>query len=586
MLKKEISIINLSKNKNSNKILNNNKEISLYIGPWCKKKINLTNENFDNTLNFYNATNTRGYNQDIKLLKKNYFILLKLITKILNIAHDKKYKIRFWEILVGRWLNTWINSVYFRWNYVNKIINKYKINNLFTYKLKAQNFIPLDTEHAHRLHRGGGDWSELTFEQILNYLHKKNLKKKYFLKKKIKENKLISISYPRFTIFKNTSKLFLYKTEINIKTRAKIRFQYNLYSKTFYSLKELVVDKKFNRKKLLNFLPKVSKKKFTNFLIINLINNIPKIFLENFKDLENQYLRIKFPEKVKFIITSYGHYYDEFFKYCVALQINKNKDTKLCILQHGYGNIYSKNDYFCSYHDQKISDMFLNWGKVKKNKKNIPFFYPRKNNYKICKYKFLDNKKILILTYSFSNNLISPPNGTLNGEIINKKNLLNLKFLLDHSKKIIKDKIFIKHLKITEDDNFRDYLNQNFNFIKFENSKKSFIQVEKKYSLFVHIFFGTPFFESLALNRPSIIILSDHTHYPLDNKFKLLISKFKQTNILFEDVELATKFINKNYFNLNKWWYEKKLQKVRKEFCEKYCLHVNNDIEIFKKIFK
>ena len=51
---------------------------------------------------------------------------------------------------------------------------------------------------------------------------------------KIKENKLISISYPRFTIFKNTSKLFLYKTEINIKTRAKIRFQYNLYSKTFY----------------------------------------------------------------------------------------------------------------------------------------------------------------------------------------------------------------------------------------------------------------------------------------------------------------------------------------------------------------
>ena len=585
MLKKKINIINFSKNKTSNKILNNEK-VSLYIGPWCKNKINLLTENFDDTLNFYKPTNIKEYNQDIRLLKKNYLILLKLITNILNISHNKKYKIRFWEILIGRWLNTWINSVYFRWDYINKIKIKYKINNLFTYKLEPENFIPLDTEHAHYLHKGANDWSELTFEQILNYLHKKNLKKKYYFKKKIKNYNSINISYPKLTIFRNISKLFLYKTEINFITRAKIRMHYNLYSKTFYVKKKIIINKKFNRKKLLNFLPKVNKKNFTNFLIKNLINNIPKIFLENFKDLENQYLSSKFPEKVKFIITSYGHYYDEFFKYYVSSQINQKKDVKLCILQHGYGNIYSNDDYFCSYHDHKISDMFLSWGKVKKKNKYIPFFYPRTNNYKIYKSKFSDNKKILILTYSFSNNLISPPNGTINGESINRKNLLNLKFLLNHTKKTIKDRIFIKHLKVTNDDNFRDYLDQNFNFIKFENSKKSFLQVEKKYNFFVHIFFGTPFFECLTLNKPSIIIYSKHTHYPLDKKFKLFISKFKGTNILFEDAELATKFINKNYFDLDKWWYGKKLQKIRKEFCEEYCLHVNNDIEIFKKIFK
>jgi putative transferase (TIGR04331 family) len=120
MLKKKINIINFSKNKTSNKILNNEK-VSLYIGPWCKNKINLLTENFDDTLNFYKPTNIKEYNQDIRLLKKNYLILLKLITNILNISHNKKYKIRFWEILIGRWLNTWINSVYFRWDYINKI---------------------------------------------------------------------------------------------------------------------------------------------------------------------------------------------------------------------------------------------------------------------------------------------------------------------------------------------------------------------------------------------------------------------------------------------------------------------------------
>jgi putative transferase (TIGR04331 family) len=586
MLKKKINIINFSKNKTSNRILSNEK-VSLYIGPWCKNKINLITENFDDTLDLYQSTNIKEYNQDIKLLKKNYLILLKLVSHILNIAHNTKYKIRFWEILIGRWLNTWINSVYFRWDYTNKIIKKYKINNLFTYKREPEDFIPLDTGHAHLLHRGNNEWSELTFEQILNYLQK-NLKKKLYIKKKIKNNYSINISYPKFTIFKNKSKLFLYKTEINFKTRLKIRMQYNLHSKTFYAEKKFTANKKFNRKKLLNFLPKVNKKSFTSFLILNLINNIPKIFLENFKDLESQYLKSKFPDKVKFIITSYGHYYDELFKYYVSTQINKKEDVKLCILQHGYGNIYSNDDYFCSYHDYKISDMFLSWGKVKKKNKYIPFFYPRKNTYKIYKPKFLDIKKILFLTYSFSNNLISPPNGTLNGEIINKKNLLNLKFLLNHLKEGIKDKIFIKHLQITKYDNFRNYLTQNFNFIKFENNKKSFLQVEKNYNFFIHIFFGTPFFECLTLNRPCIIIYSKNTHYPLDKKFKLFISKFKEANILFEDIELAKNFINENYFCLDRWWYKKKLQTIRREFCKEYCLHVNknSDIEIFKKIFK
>ena len=97
--------------------------------------------------------------------------------------------------------------------------------------------------------------------------------------------------------------------------------------------------------------------------------------------------------------------------------------------------------------------------------------------------------------------------------------------------------------------------------------------------------FGTTFFECMTLNKPSIIIYNEHIHPPFDNNFKSYLKKFKKNNILFENEKLAALFLSKNYFFLEKWWNNKKIQKIRKDFCKDYCLYTNKDIEIFNKIF-
>tara|TARA_B100000029_G_C17604144_1_gene966833 strand:+ start:73 stop:1839 length:1767 start_codon:yes stop_codon:yes gene_type:complete len=581
--KTQINIVNLNKEKNL-RLLKNSKNKTFLMGPWCKNDTDLLNEDFKDTLNFYSEEKINKYKKDILFLKKIYSILLNIIIKNLNTIHKKKFSKRSWEILISRWLFTWISSVYFRWEYVKKINEKYIINKLINLKINPNHVIPLDTLGAHRMYRGRDQWSSLTFNQIFNYKYKKKVKFNYLRESKYRNKKnYLIMSFPKF-LFQNESKIFLYKSELNLKAKFKIRKYINFYSLNFFSNKKIYEKKDNMRNNFNELLPEFKKKDFLNFLISTVKYNLPKIFLENFNDLEKIYLKSKWPKNAKYIITSYGLYYDELFKFYVSDEISKNKNIKLCILQHGYANIFESDDFYNVWLERKISDIFLSWGKAKR-KKNTPFFYPRVSGPNINNYKFNKNKNILILTYSFSNTLHSPPDGSLNGDIVNQKNLFMLFSFLNNTKNEINNKIYIKNQNSNTFKNFTNSLRKNFPLIKFENEKKMLLKVINNFNVFIHIFFGTPFFECMALNKPSIIIYNEYDHWPLDKNFKSYLKKFKKNNILFENEKLAAQFLNKNYFFLEKWWNNKKIQKIRKDFCKDYCIYADKDVEIFKKIF-
>ena len=60
-----------------------------------------------------------------------------------------------------------------------------------------------------------------------------------------------------------------------------------------------------------------------------------------------------------------------FLNFYVSNQINKN--AKLCVLQHGYGNMFLGEDFWNAYLGRKIKRHIFKLGWSKK-KKNIPFF--------------------------------------------------------------------------------------------------------------------------------------------------------------------------------------------------------------------
>jgi len=573
-MKKIINIFNFNEKKS--KFTRRNKITNLYLGPWCLSKRDLyKNRNY---INVYDYSKKNAYLSDTKNLNKIYEFFLEQITINLNKIHNLNFKKAEWKIILGRWLMTWINHIHFHWVYVDKIFKEYRIKKIYSYKYKSESFIPANTWLSHLNLRNKNEWSEHIFQEILKF------------KKKNKYNEIIGLSKSKSTnlkknflpipiglFYRHKERFIVYNLSLGIIDKIKLKLKYFNFGITFYKNIKLK-NQNINRDNL--FFPK-TKDKFIIFLSQQVKYAIPKSFIENFQNIQQLVLSSHFPKKIDFILTSYAQYYDEFFKIYVANLVNKNPKTKLCILQHGYGGIFAAEDFYNIYLDKKISNIFLSWGNLRK-KNHYPFCYPLAASGVIS--QFSNKKGILILSYSFQYLLINPINGAINGMEIDEILFKKLKKFYDNLLEDIKKKIYVKTQAINKLNNFDYSIKKNSN-IKLIKSEVKFLKIYKNYNLIIHTFVGTGFFECLVKNIPSVLIYSEKCHLPFDNRFKDYLKEMKRKNMMFENEEKASKFINKNYYEIINWWKSKDIQELVNKMCNDYCKK-KNIIKSFEKLIK
>lgn len=92
-----------------------------------------------------------------------------------------------------------------------------------------------------------------------------------------------------------------------------------------------------------------------------------------------------------------------------------------------------------------------------------------------------------------------------------------------------------------------------------KNSRLSFID-----------YYGTPFYEAMSMNLPTILALLETEPFFTDEAAKLF-RKFEDVGVLYRDPESAAKAVNRIYnSDVESWWHQRKIQEVREEFLEKY----------------
>ena len=587
-MKNTINLINLQINKNSKKI--NNLKLSLNntfaIGDWCELHDNyFTEKRKFKSLNFYKWDNHKKKTEDIKEILKTYKFFLSFLSLRLNKIHKKNYNKKSWEIILSRWLFTYITNLYARWEIVKKIKKNYNINLLVTHNFKDKDFIPDTSKHSHWMMQSPENdfWNTMIFNKILKFSSEKKIKNKYFKTKAI-NNKLFSeqkkIFYSDVINYNKNKKIFFYNLSLDKKYKILMMYQ-NSFLNIISKKKEIKLNKKINFKKrdLLLGAKNSSRKSFSDFIFSDLKFSIPKIFVENFSVLENVHKNINWPKNPDYILTSYGQYYDELFKLYCAMNIKK---SKLFILQHGYNNIFADGDFYAGNLDKKISDKFLTWGRNFKNNSH-PFIYPF-HKFKLSKNKS-NSKKIILILYAFNEKPTHPLNGFVNANERNYTTVKLVEELIQNSQTVIKENFSLKLLSNSMTKNVENSLTYRFPDLKFINKKKPFSQIMYDYGISIHLFLGTPFFESMYYDKPCILIFEKKMHINFDKKFLSILKKLKDNNICFNSAHEASKFLNINSNNIYKWWDNKKLKKIKKEFCNIYCKNFNSDKDVFKKLF-
>ena len=175
--------------------------------------------------------------------------------------------------------------------------------------------------------------------------------------------------------------------------------------------------------------------------------------------------------------------------------------------------------------------------------------------------------------YGFNEQPYRPISGFNDNYETNKGLILNNKNFFSSLSSKIKRDINTKLLDNSKDKNVKKNLKKNLGKSLIIEDNQDYLKILDNYNLIVHFYLGTPFFESMLFNKPSIIILNKHFQLHFDKNFEIFVNKFIKNKIIFKSATEAGLFVNKNYFTIEKWWNSKKVQDIRREFCNMYCRH-------------
>ncbi len=518
-----------------------------------------------------------------------YDYFLGQLTTFLNKYHNKKYSKRYWSIILGQWLFKFISPIFYKWNLISSLDKKKYI--FLQKEINSNHVIPLGIEDYFRM-SNTNYWNHYIYTQIIKHsfsskltmmkvgkLIKNNERDLIYQKLKttnIKEK--LSLYIQKFLNFfpqnKNTLIFSTYMSnlqemKLNLLTNKSLLFYKMPRPYILFKKKNLFNINRKNLKKL-----KSSKNNLENFLSVEILKCLPSSYLENFDKIENLVNKIPFPKLPKKIFTTLGIYRSTLMDRYIARNVENG--SSLILAQHG-GYYFQEKKHFSSIHELNISNKYLSWGNIKE-KKVIPIGVIKNLNFS----KKRSNK--IILEVRKRNKYV--------GELKIDSGFLESKKYFDSMCTLFS---FLKGRKVTENlyvklhptksfwQEKNQFLHHNPN-LKFLDENKNMIKEINSAKLIIHTHLGTGHLESLAINKPTLILLVNNLS-SFNSKSIIYIKKLIKTGIVHTTPEsLLKKLESLDNIRIEDWWNNKKRQNLLKSYSNDYGFFNKDKVSKLKSI--
>lgn len=583
---KNLIFTNFFKNSKNYKKFKN-----LKIGLWAENKL-VSSEN--NKKYYYRWSDPIKFKNDIHKIKIYYRVYLKEIAKNLNKYHSENYSSKYWEIIIGPWLHTFISVIYDRYYSLQQIVLENKSIDSSSYfifddimqrpKNTDQFFIFSQTDL----------WNQFLFQKIAeNMKIFKNIKRLYKKNSSLNfiDNKILynySDRKPKFlnTLFKKI--IFILLTKFR-KTHY-IFFLSGLSRKTILSI--FIKKNNFISTSLFDFHIKKNKQN-RNFDFIEikpneielekilriLINElIPESFVESYIEISKKLSR-KYTFKPKVIFTSFGYKIYDCFKIWTAKN-NYHNNSKLIVYQHG--NFGTYENALDEDHQISISNLYFSWGWKYPSKKNIkPFYTPFNYSGKNSLEKINKIMMVTAVKSKYAGTLFTGYHSSAWSKYVDF-----LDSFLNNSSIKIKSNLVIKGYHHDYGWDYTKILKKKHKDISIFDKSTNFGELVNSYKLNIITYNGTSLLQSLSSGNPTIILWDSSIWRPssISKKyFKMLYD----TQILFDDIVNASNHLNKIYDDIDNWWNQKTLQNKLKSFVSNFSRYTNSfDKELIEEISK
>ena len=541
------------------------KERIFFLGEWCKQGVDnsLWADRNHETITFY-LSDREKFKRDHDYLEQFFERVLDSLVVSLNNYHGVHRSTRYWRIILGPWLSTYIPAVWSRWESLRIAFEQYTFDKVILLNSDDEPNPPLSHPEAMNFIGRSHFWNHMLYARIINECYKDDIKvieKNY---KQITANKkndwggIVNIAKTSLKyvtdrvirILQKEEKIVFVTSYFSLNVLARISLKLRQLPRFYTEFDENLNMKRVQASTRRVSLGLVSDNEFESFIIRNIVFDMPVSYIEGYQQITKRANNILPSCQVIFCANAYWS--NDLFKIWCAQMVNKGK--KLIISEHG-GSITKK--YINFSHEVKISDINTVWHKpFVDNQVQLP---PNKI---IGGRKAKNNGNDITIVGVEVPLYVGRHHSGLSSSLVLEQFDLEAGFI-DKLSLDVKARLVVRPNPDIGWNTRGAYIDK----LGPERISpyKNLIEVFDHSKLIVCTYPETTFFEAMYSGVPTILLYKRDC-WETATKFDDLIKLLEGVNILFSDSVAASNHINKIWNNPNYWWSLPEVVNAREEF--------------------
>jgi len=554
------------------------KESEKYLlGDWCLQ--NASNVNIGNDTYFiqkHHWVDSQKYDKDFAYLDSLNERLLLPLSNLLNKYHNVNYSVKYWRIVLGPWLLTFVPTVYDRWETLRVALDSKRLWEYDLFVFDDNKFIPNNFSY-YQTQANSHIWNSFIFSQILTfqYSDKVNFNRieyegKYPLDT-IKETKysfkykVINCIDSLLSLLKVNYKVIFVGSYFDFFSLIKLSLKLNQIPRIHSVFTKNISFKKYisNKGRALNLDKFHSENDFEEFVQGMLFSHIPKSYLEGYLQMEHEISKVRC--KGSIVFTANAHLSNDFFNHWCAKMIESG--VLLVTSQHGSAFRQSKSLFL---HQEKISDKMTVW------------HHPVESNHvRLSASKLVNSNRnyvdsgdeLSVVAFEQQIYVYRAQTGSGAGTLIADYNQK-----IDFIRKLAENPF--QNVKVRAVNRGEGWFNSLSRYKKDLGRDKisnynSFEEMLSNSKIVVCTYPLTTYLEAMLSGIPTIVLYKKE-QWRFSPIFDKLIKTLESNNMIFYDSNSAANHINSVWSNPLEWWDSDSVLKARQMFFD-VCGDVDDD---------
>jgi putative transferase (TIGR04331 family) len=550
-------------------------ETVLFLGEWCQRYSRKARwSKMDSVVLPYHWDDRNKLYADYQYLSEFHERLLVNLTTQLNQIHGVNHNLRYWQILIGPWLGYFTQMLFDRWTSIQLACSQYDLSGTIILTGHEETLIPNDMggfpvlfvndEWNH--HLCAAILKEFTSvpcvkqdrperNSVLKALHTENWKSKV--------RRAIELCYSKVaSVLTRDQDAFFLNTYLPRLDELRLCRRLREVPQFWPLVPTISADANMNQRQWV--VNGESRSDFESCAYTLIPRQIPTVYLEGYERLIEQASGMPWPRQPKMIWTSNSHNSNDVFKAWAAEKTECG--SPLVIGQHGgcYGMgrwLFNEN------HDIAISDCYLSWGWSEPDQPKVNPVGQLKAKQPL-KVRHAEQTGALLVTGVVTRYSYHMFSAMVSRQWINYFNdqCAFVEKLPAHIREALTVRLRPQDFGWDQAARWRD----SFPNVQLDDGLSNINDLIRQSRLYIATYNATTYLESFSMNIPTVIYWNP-CHWELRDSAIPYFEDLKRVGIFHDTPGSAARHVATIWDDVDAWWKSPELQKVLKNFKERYC---------------